>query len=64
MPLDGFAAKWYQGINATVTTWDELIQLLCNTFGPQKPHPVYLGNSSSTNKTRNRQVMYLYVKRA
>jgi hypothetical protein len=42
MLLDGFAASWYQGVKATVTTWDEGLTLLRSTFGARKPpHRVY-----------------------
>jgi hypothetical protein len=42
MLLDGFAASWYQGIKATVTTWDEALTLLRSTFGARRPpHRVY-----------------------
>lgn len=37
MLLDGFAAEWYQGVKATISTWKEAIDLLKLTFGPQKP---------------------------
>ncbi|KAJ8914933.1 hypothetical protein NQ315_016087 [Exocentrus adspersus] len=37
MLLDGFAAKWYQGVKATITSWNEAIDLLRTAFGPRKP---------------------------
>lgn len=37
MLLDGFAATWYQGVKHTVTAWDEVLDLLRTTFGPQVP---------------------------
>lgn len=37
MLLDGFAATWFQGIKNTTNTWQDAINLLRNTFDPQKP---------------------------
>lgn len=37
MLLDGFAAKWFQGVKATVPSWQDAVGLLRNTFGPRKP---------------------------
>lgn len=37
MLLDSFAAKWFQGVKASVTSWQDAVSLLRNTFGPLKP---------------------------
>lgn len=37
MLLDGYAATWWQGVKATVSSWDAALELLNGTFGPDTP---------------------------
>lgn len=37
MLFDGFASKRFQRVKDTIANWDEPIELIKNTFGPQTP---------------------------
>ncbi|CAG9773645.1 unnamed protein product [Ceutorhynchus assimilis] len=37
MLFDGFAATYFRGIKSTLITWNNAVDLLRRTFGPQKP---------------------------
>lgn len=40
--LDGLAATWWQGVKATVHTWQQALDQLRGTYGPKKPpHRIY-----------------------
>ncbi|KAF5293933.1 hypothetical protein FQA39_LY13638 [Lamprigera yunnana] len=42
MLLDGLAATWYQGVKATITSWDDAIKALTYAFGFNKPsHQIF-----------------------
>ncbi|XP_045502188.1 uncharacterized protein LOC123699305 [Colias croceus] len=42
MLLQGFAATWWQGVKHSISSWDEALHLLRQTFGPRlPPHKVY-----------------------
>lgn len=41
--LDGFAARWWQGVKQLASTWEEAISSFRSAFGPKKPaHRVFL----------------------
>ncbi|KAK5650128.1 hypothetical protein RI129_001157 [Pyrocoelia pectoralis] len=42
MLLDGLAATWYQGVKATITSWDDALKALRHAFGFNKPpHQIF-----------------------